>query len=90
MSELIKEARRWVDGLPTPTRTIDLVGGLADALEAAEAKLAAVEAKHRMMTDDDEPYCLTCFQSPYGHAPWPCPTVAALGLPVGGDDANPR
>ncbi|MGR4009171.1 hypothetical protein [Leucobacter sp. 1207-22] len=46
--------------------------------ECAEAAIERAKSKHRKMTDDDEPYCLTCYQSPYGHAPWPCPTVAAL------------
>ena len=51
---------------------------LLDRLEQAEAAIERATSKHRKMTDDDEPYCLTCYQSPYGHAPWPCPTVAAL------------
>ncbi|MBL5974820.1 MAG: hypothetical protein D3X82_13930 [Candidatus Leucobacter sulfamidivorax] len=46
--------------------------------EAAEATVGRVRAKHVRQDDDDEPYCGTCFKAPYGYAPWPCLTVAAL------------
>lgn len=46
--------------------------------EAAEAAIERVRAKHVRQDDDDEPYCGTCFKAPYGYAPWPCPTMAAL------------
>lgn len=49
------------------------------------AALEAVIGKHRRQDDDDEPYCGTCFQSPYGYAPWPCPTIRAIEAALGGE-----
>jgi len=49
-----------------------------------EATVEKVRAKHRRQDDDDEPYCGSCWASPYGYAPWPCPTIEAIG----GDEEN--
>jgi len=52
------------------------------APENIERLTGAVEAVlnlHAPRTDgSDEPYCRHCHQAPYGHAPYPCPTVAAI------------
>ena len=43
------------------------------------AGIDAVLNLHAPRTDgSDEPYCRHCMQEPYGHAPYPCPTVEAL------------
>jgi len=58
---------------------------LAEGMQAMIAALEAVIGKHRRQDDDDEPYCGTCFQSPYGYAPWPCPTIRAIEAALGGE-----
>ncbi len=52
---------------------------LIEQSEKQQSRLSAVENLHRRSTyKSDEPYCETCYQAPYGYAPYPCPTICAL------------
>lgn len=62
---------------------------LLDRLAAAEAKLAAVEALHQpvaMVPGVEETLVCDGCDNPGRFVYWPCPTVVALGLPVGGEN----
>ena len=52
---------------------------LIEQSEKQQSRLSAVENLHRRSTyKSDDPYCETCYQAPYGYAPYPCPTICAL------------
>lgn len=71
----------WRWSIPADEETdsdLILSASLAD-IAALTSAVQAVLNKHRRVTEgSDEPYCRECFQAPYGHAPFPCPTVTVI------------
>ena len=76
MSDLTEQLR----GRAYSGRTFaDIASEAADALEAAEAKLATIDALHRKvvrLTTGDVTVCPTCDEDTYGL--WPCDTARIL------------
>lgn len=74
MSDLTERLRRMMTNAPSSTNARIAAFNAADALEAAEAKLAAIDALHEQGTDETTgfTFCYECTQL------WPCPTHRIL------------